>query len=90
MKIPKRKRDRIAKLSADVLWAWERVEKRERSLHPNEKETEKMRVQLHKYENQLNTLTDEFTTDELSEQIEDENFQALNCAGDYGNQELER
>lgn len=90
MKIPQRKRERIAQLSADVLWAWERLQKQERSFTAKESETERMREKLRKYEERLTELTNEFTPDELIEQITDENFQALNCAGDFGNKELER
>jgi hypothetical protein len=90
MKIHKRKLERIARLSAQIIQDWEWIQRKELLGLEKPKAIEKVRTILHKNEEKLTTLTDEFTPDELIEQVTDENFQALNCAGDYGNKDLQR
>lgn len=90
MKIHKRTRDKIARLSKAIIedFAW--VDKNGDNWDIDYDLRKFMKKKLEKNEDELLKITDRFTPEELMEQIDDEDFQALNTGGDYGNTELER
>ncbi len=90
MKIHKRTRDKIARLSKSIIedFAW--IEKNGDNWEIDYDLRKFMRKKLEKNEDELLKITDRFTPEELTEQIDDEDFQALNTGGDFGNSELER
>lgn len=93
MKIHKKTREKIGRISTQIIEDFEWIKKYEKSDYDeNLSITEKLDRQKRMWKNEeiLTEITQRFTPDELSEQIEDENFQALNTAGDFGNTELER
>lgn len=90
MKIPKRKRERIAQLSAELIRDYDWIYEYKNSERVKLSMLDRIDNNLYKNEALLIKITNQFTPDELIEQIEDENFQGLNTAGDYGNSEIKR
>lgn len=80
--IPKRDRIRIAKLSAQILSDFEWLQNPLNKL--KEKDYDRRKSNMLKNERSLTELTDIYTKSQLNECIDDENFIALNTAGDYG------
>lgn len=90
MKIHKRTRDKIARLSKVIIEDFDWIQENGDNWEIDYDLRTFVRKKLEKNEDELLKITDRFTPEELMEQIDDENFQALNCAGDFGNTELER
>jgi len=91
MNIPKRTRERIARLSALIINDHEWLCKQERTFsRAKQSMIDKTQQRLERNEQRLLKITDLYTPNELIEQIENEDFQALNTGGDYGNNELSR
>ena len=80
--IPKRDRLRIARLSAEILSDFEWLEISLNKLRIKEYVHRKARMLRN--EERLTALTDKYTKNQLNECIDDENFIALNTAGDFG------
>lgn len=80
--IPKRDRLRIARLSAEILSDFEWLENRFNKLR--KKEYDRRKARMWRNEERLTELTDKYTKNQINECIDDENFIALNTAGDYG------
>lgn len=93
MKIHKRTQAKIGRLSSEIINDFEWLQVYEKSEYSEKLTyTEKLirEKNMLKNEDELTKITNRFTPDELSEQIENEDFQALNTAGDFGNTEIER
>lgn len=90
MKIHKRTRDKIARLSKAIIEDFEWIKENEDNPEISYDLRKFMKKKLEKNEDELLKITDRFTPEELTEQIDDEDFQALNTGGDFGNTELER
>ena len=90
MKIHKRTRDKIARLSKAIIEDFDWIEKNGDDWGISYDLRMSMKKKLEKNEDELLKITDRFTPEELTEQIDDEDFQALNTGGDYGDSELER
>jgi hypothetical protein len=90
MKIHKKTRDKIARLSIEIIEDFDWIQKNERDYDISFSIRELRKKKLEKNEIELEKITNRFTPDELTEQIDNEDFQALNTGGDYGNNEIER
>lgn len=91
MNIPKRTRDRIGRLSALIISDHEWLRKQERTFSRSKQSViDKTQQRLERNEQRLLNITNQYTPNELTEQIENEDFQALNTGGDYGNTALTR
>lgn len=92
--IPKRTIAKIVRISAEIIedkfninaysdfseYFYSNIDNEERL---NSKNFTREKKRISKLENDLNSVTDRFSNLQC-ELIDDENFNALNCAGDYG------